>query len=152
MGHELVARLCELLVEPVKSHGADLEDVAVVGHKDRPVVKVTADSDGGLTLDQSADINRSVSQVVDESGVMGKRSYVVEVTSPGVSRPLSAPKHWQRNAGRLVRVVPLQGDPILGRIVSADDDHAVLDVAGSEQSVSYADVKRAVVQIELKKR
>ena len=152
MGHELISRLRDLLVEPVESHGADLEDVALVGHRDRPVVKVTADSDGGLSLDQSADINRSVSQALDESDVMGNRSYIVEVTSPGVSRPLVLPRHWQRNVGRLVRIVFFAGNPVVGRIASADDVAAVVDIEGVEKSFSYSEIKRAVVQVELKQR
>ena len=73
---------------------------------------------------------------------------MLEVTSPGVDRPLTLPRHWSRAVGRLVQVTPKSGDAIVGRVLSADESQAVLDIDGADTTVAYADVARAVVQVE----
>ena len=98
---------------------------------------VAIDKDGGVTMDDIADATREVSRLLDDTGVMGEQAYTLEVSSPGVDRPLTLPRHWRRNTRRLVKVT--------------FDEGAVLDVEGTEQRVAYADVKRAKVQIEFKK-
>jgi ribosome maturation factor RimP len=73
---------------------------------------------------------------------------VLEVTSRGVDRPLTAPRHWRRNAGRLVAVTPLEGKTFTGRIVEADELTAVLDTGNGQQTVQLADVAKAQIQVE----
>jgi ribosome maturation factor RimP len=86
--------------------------------------------------------------VLDDSTVLGNSAYVLEVTSPGVDRPLTLPRHWVRAIGRLVQVTPRAGDAIVGRVLGADDSQALLDVDGTQTTVAYADLARAVVQVE----
>ena len=95
-----------------------------------------------------ASISREISRVLEDSTVLGNSAYVLEVTSPGVDRPLTLARHWTRAVGRLVRVTPKSGDAIEGRVLSADGTRAVLDVDGAETTVTYTDVARAVVQVE----
>ncbi len=109
------------------------------------------DKDGGVTMDDIADATREVSRVLDETDAMGQQAYTLEVSSPGVDRPLTLPRHWRRNTGRLVKVVLDEGDPVTGRITETDDTGAVLDVEGAEHRVEYAAVKKAKIQIEFKK-
>ena len=102
-------------------------------------------------MDDIADATREVSRVLDDTDLMGRQAYTLEVSSPGVDRPLTLPRHWRRNTGRLVKVTFREGDPVTGRIQSTDDDGAVLDVEGTERRLEYADVKKAKIQIEFKK-
>jgi ribosome maturation factor RimP len=95
-----------------------------------------------------ADATREVSRVLDESDVMGEQPYTLEVTSRGVDRPLTLPRHWRRNADRLVKVSLAGGENLTGRIVSSDDRTVELDVDGTRREVAYADVAKALVQIE----
>jgi ribosome maturation factor RimP len=145
-------RLADELTGPIGQLGLDLEAVDLSSAGRRRVLRVAIDKDGGVTMDDIADATREVSRVLEESDVMGEQAYTLEVSSPGVDRPLTLPRHWRRNVGRLVAVTLHEGDPVTGRITASDEDGAVLDVdGGSERRLSYAEVKKAKVQIEFKK-
>jgi ribosome maturation factor RimP len=144
-------RLAEELTGPMDALGLDLEAVDLTSAGKRRVLRVAIDKDGGVTMDDIADATREVSRLLDDSDVMGQQSYTLEVSSPGVDRPLTLPRHWRRNAGRLVKVSMSEGDPVIGRITASGDDAAVLDVEGTEHRVPFAEVKKAKIQIEFKK-
>jgi ribosome maturation factor RimP len=144
-------RLAEELTGPMDALGLDLEAVDLTSAGKRRVLRVAIDKDGGVTMDDIADATREVSRLLDDTGVMGEQAYTLEVSSPGVDRPLTLPRHWRRNAGRLVTVTPREGEAVTGRITVTDDEGAVLDVEGVEHRVEYADVKKAKIQIEFKK-
>jgi ribosome maturation factor RimP len=136
-------------VEPaVAASGADLEELVVSSAGRRRLVRLVVDRDGGLPLDDVADLSRSVSDALDSSDAMGGAPYVLEVTSPGVDRPLTEPRHWRRNTGRLVRAVLRDGGEHTGRVLRADDDAVVLEVGGVECSLPLAGVARGEVQVE----
>ncbi|WP_396451631.1 ribosome maturation factor RimP [Actinomadura sp.] len=123
-----VAELTGLLGPAVGAAGFDLEEVDVRPAGRRRLVKVVVDGDGGVALDDIARISETVSRLLDESDVMGTSPYVLEVTSPGVDRPLTEPRHWRRAVGRLV-VAPLtEGGQVEGRVVAADDEAVEIDV------------------------
>ncbi len=82
------------------------------------MLRVAVDKDGGVTLDEVADATRAVGEVLDGSDVMGQQPYTLEVTSRGVDRPLTLPRHWRRNHDRLVKVTPHEGEAIVGRITA----------------------------------
>ncbi len=140
------------VIEPlVTAEGLDLEalDVSLVGR--RRQVRVIVDADGGVDLDRCADLSRVVSAELDANDdLVGAGAYTLEVSSRGVSSPLTRPRHWRRNVGRLVRVVSGDGE-VTGRIRSADDEAAVLDVEGGERVVDYDDVKKAKIQVEFRR-
>ena len=144
-------RLAEELSGPIDALGLDLEAVDLTSAGKRRVLRVAIDKDGGVTMDDIADATREVSRVLDDTSVMGEQAYTLEVSSPGVDRPLTLPRHWRRNAGRLVKVNPVEGEPVTGRITATDEQGAVLDVDGAERRIAYADVKKAKVQIEFKR-
>lgn len=148
---EIRDRLGELLAEPVGSLGLDLEGVDVETAGKHRVVRVAVDRDGGVDMDHIAEATRAVSAVLDETEVMGERPYTLEVSSPGVDRPLTLPRHWRRNVGRLVKVTFHEGEPVTGRIVAAEESSAQLDVEGETREVALADVARAKVQIEFRR-
>jgi ribosome maturation factor RimP len=143
--------LSRLLEPVVLGAGFDLEDLAVTPVGRRRQVRVVVDADGGVDLDDVATLSERISATLDESGAMGERPYILEVTSPGVDRPLTAPRHWRRSAGRLVRAALVAGGEIAGRVVSADDDAVVLDVAGARRRLGYAELGRARVQVEFRR-
>jgi len=143
-------RLVELLGPVVADAGFDLEDVEVVPAGRRRVVRVVVDGDAGVGLDDVAEVSRTVSAALDSSDVMGTGAYVLEVTSPGVDRPLTEERHWRRAAGRLVTARLRDGEEVVGRVVSADTAAVVLDVAGDERRYDYAAVDRGKVQVEFR--
>jgi ribosome maturation factor RimP len=144
------AKALRSLAEPIVAGlDCDLEDVVIRQAGKRRLVRIVVDHrSGGLTLDLVASISREISRVLDDTTVLGNSAYVLEVTSPGVDRPLTLPRHWVRAIGRLVQVTPRAGNAIVGRVLSADDSHAILDVDGTQTTLAHADVARAVVQVE----
>ena len=104
-----------------------------------------------MSLDDIAEYSRAISEVLDAADVMGEAPYTLEVTSPGVHRPLTAPRHWRRAVSRLVKVTLADGSSVTGRIVSSDDRAVRLDVADQPRDIAYADIGKAVVQVEFPK-
>ena len=137
------------VVEPaLAGAGFDVEDVEVRAAGKRSLVQVVVDRDGGITLDDVADATRLVNEALDASDPISG-AYVLEVTSPGVDRPLTLPRHWRRNAGRLVDARLKDGTHVTGRIQSADDEAAEVLVRVDEQvRVVFADVSRAKIEVE----
>jgi ribosome maturation factor RimP len=142
------------LLEPVVSEaGYDLEDVTVTAAGRRSLIRVTVDADGGIDLDAVAVVSRHVSEALDADAedpgspraLAG--AYVLEVSSPGVDRPLTEPRHWRRAAGRLVEV-EVAGSRVTGRVRAADDAGVTLDVGGSERAVPWSELGRGKVQVE----
>lgn len=142
------------VIEPVLGQFAlDLDAVEIMPAGRRSVVRVVVDGDGpdgtGLSLDDVADATKAVSAALDDSDATGAGSYTLEVTSRGVSRPLTLPRHWRRNAGRLVAVTLAGGETLTGRITGSDDDAVTLDVDGTAEHIAYSKINKALVQVEL---
>ncbi len=146
------SRIEEELTAPLASLGLDVEGVEVTPAGKRRVLRVAVDKDGGVTLDDVAEATRAVNEVLDASDVMGQLPYTLEVTSRGVDRPLTLPRHWRRNLDRLVKVIPHEGEPLVGRITASGEESATLDVEGTTHEVEFADVKKALVQIEFNRK
>ena len=145
-------RLVEELTDPLLSLGLDLEGVELTAAGRRRVVRIAVDRDGGVTLDDVAAATKEVSRLLDASDVMGEQPYLLEVSSPGTDRPLTLPRHWRRNTGRLVTVSTKDGSSRTGRVVEAEEDRVVLDVDGTRQELALADVAKARVQVELNRK
>lgn len=142
------------VIEPILTqHGLELDqcDVTLVGK--RRVVRITVDGDGpngrGPLLDDIAQASSAVSAALDASAPgLGDVPYTLELSSRGVSTPLTHPKHFRRNRGRLLKVW-LDEAQTLGRIVEATDDEVILDVDGTRRPLKLGVIKKAVVQVEL---
>ena len=105
--------------DPLRALDLDVEAVELTPAGKRRVLRVAVDGDDGVTLDDVADATREVSEVLDASDVMGEQPYTLEVTSRGVDRPLTLPRHWRRNADRLVKVDPdRRVEVVTGRITA----------------------------------
>lgn len=140
------------IVGPVVTDaGFDLDDLVVTQAGRRTIVKVVVDGDNGVSLDDIAALSRAVSAALDErDDDIGNAPYTLEVTSPGVDRPLTTPRHWQRATGRLVACTAGE-TPIQGRVVTVQDEHVTLDVDGAEQCYTVDDLSPGKVQVEFAK-
>jgi ribosome maturation factor RimP len=127
----------------VADAGYDLESLVVRPAGKRTQVIVTVDADV-VTSDGLATLSHAISAALDASEVMGEQAYTLEVSSRGVGTPLTLPRHWRRNVGRLVAVHLDDGTGFEGRLTSAEDGGAVVE----GRRVDYSDVGRAVVQVE----
>ena len=147
------ARLTRVLAPVVRSAGLDLESVKVAAAGRRRLLRIVVDADRRPSLDDIAELSRSLSKDLDDSGVMGEAAYTLEVSSPGVDRPLTETRHWRRAQGRLVRVPLGPGAPghpgtIEGRVITAGPGGVILDVAGHQREFGYQELGPGQVQVE----
>jgi ribosome maturation factor RimP len=147
-----VERIEAEIIGPLADLGLDLEAVELTPAGKRRVLRIAVDQDGGVTLDDIAIATKKVDGVLDGSDVMGEMPYLLEVTSRGVDSPLTLPRHWRRNAGRLVKVTLVEGGEVTGRIGDSGDDAVSLEVDGDQRELAYADIAKARVQIEFNRR
>jgi ribosome maturation factor RimP len=147
-----------VVADAVARAGFDLELLHVQQAGRRQLVKVVVDSDtadGGIGLDQVAEVSRAVSEALDalaDSRTAGSAlggSYTLEVTSPGLDRPLTKPRHWRR--ARLRKVAVRQGEDSYTARVGDADEHGVRLLVGKDvRHVSYQDIAHAVVEVEFR--
>lgn len=141
-------RLAGLIQPVVAAAGMDLESVRVSAAGKRRVLRIVVDSDRGVSLDDAADISREISALLDASNVMGEVPYTLEVSSPGVDRPLTEPRHWRRAARRLVKVKVAGEGTITGRVLAADDSGVTLDLDGTQRELGYGALGPGTIQVE----
>jgi ribosome maturation factor RimP len=146
-------QVIELLGGEFARAGYDIEDVVIDAAARPPRITVVADSDDGLNLDSAAALSRSASELLDR--VDGDATpYVLEVTSPGVDRPLTTEKHFRRARGRKVELTLSDGAELTGRLGEISDGTVRLVVRkgrGADLSVRELpinDIAKAVVQVE----
>lgn len=145
----LVNNLTELLSPAIKGLGFVLEEVKVTPAGKRRIVAVIIDGETkNPSLDEVTVVSRKVSDILDNYSQLGDLPFTLEVTTPGVDRPLTLPRHWRKNVGRLVKITPLEGEPFTGRITSATDDSASLE----SKEIKFSDIKRATIEIEFNRK
>ena len=140
--------LVRLLAPVVEAQGLDLEDVVVTQAGKRRQLRVVVDQDGGISLDTVAAVSTAVAAQLDDSDAMGGSPYVLEVTSPGVDRPLTAPRHWRRNRTRLVKVATAEATALEGRLVEVDDNGIGVESDGVVTRLAWDRVASGRVQVE----
>jgi ribosome maturation factor RimP len=139
-------RLRELIEPVVAGSGYDLEEVVTTPAGRRSVIRVVVDRDGGVDLDAVAEVSRAVSAALDTAPGLGDAPYVLEVTSPGVDRPLTEPRHWRRNVGRMVST----GERT-GRITTVTDDGVEIEVDGEVETIAFAELPPGRVIVEFRR-
>jgi ribosome maturation factor RimP len=149
-------QISELVTPAVSDQGFYLEDVHVATPGSHRIVTCIVDGDASLNLDQVTTVSRVISELLDEAPFMGETPFTLEVTSPGVDRPLTQPRHFAKNIDRLLKIVKLDGSEVTGRILSNTDQDVTLTVTVKKeiikQTVSLNEIKRAVVEIEFNRK
>ena len=152
----LADQISSLISPTVESRGLFLEEVHIVSPGKHRIVTCIIDSPSTLNLDQVTDISREISELLDAAPFMGDSPFTLEVTSPGVDRPLTQERHFVKNIGRLMKVVKHDGTVIVGRAQAVQGSELILIVTEkkSEKQVAlaFADIKRATVEIEFNRK
>lgn len=148
------------VVEPVLTEaGYDLEEIALLTPPGRRDVRIVVDRDGGASLDAIAELSRAVDEALEASKVMGEQPYDLELTTPGVGRPLTAERHWRRSTGRTVKVAYTDTDgvdkDVVARIGPIAEGTVTL-VKADKGRLSTVDivldtVTRAVVDVDFRR-
>jgi ribosome maturation factor RimP len=126
--------------------GFYLEDVTIISAGRRSMLTIIVDGDTHLSLDQVTSATKAIGEIVECIQSLGETPFTLEVTSPGLDRPLTKVRHWQKNINRLVKVVLLDGSEIKGRIIDVSEVSARVD----EKNINYSDIKRATLEVEFK--
>ncbi len=149
-------QVSELITPALQQAGYFLEDVNIVSPGQHRIVTVIVDGESALNLDQVTVASKLVSELMDEAPFMGETPFTLEVTSPGIDRPLTLPRHFAKNVTRLLKVTKSDGTVITGRIRSNTDADVTLEVVEKKESkdvaVALTDIKRAVVEIEFNRK
>jgi ribosome maturation factor RimP len=136
------------ILEPIASNmGLDLEDVEIKSAGKHSIVQVSIDKDGGINLDEVAQISNQISEALDAKEVLGEKPYTLEVGSPGIDRALTLPRHWRRNNGRLVKI-NFGSNSEIGRIIESDDEKVSLEIKGKTRSINFDKIDKAFIQVE----
>ena len=143
-------QIFDLLDPAISQAGYFLEDVQVATPGKSRIITVIVDSDKPLNLDQVTVVSRQVGELLDNATIMGEQAFTLEVTSPGIDRPLTKPRHWHKNVGRLVKIVLTDGKVVTGRIASSNEISAVVEHDG-EDTILFSEIKRAHIEVEFKK-
>ncbi len=149
-------QISELVTPALTQAGYFFEDINIVTPGQHRIVTVIVDGESALNLDQVTVASKLVSELLDEATFMGETPFTLEVTSPGIDRPLTLPRHFAKNVTRLLKVVKSDGEVVTGRIASNTDLDVTLTVtekkSTSEVVISIADIKRATVEIEFNRK
>jgi ribosome maturation factor RimP len=149
-------QISEHITPALHKAGYFLEDVNLVSPGQHRIVTVIVDGESALNLDQVTVASKLVSELLDEATFMGETPFTLEVTSPGIDRPLTLPRHFAKNVDRLLKVTKSDGDVVTGRILSNTESDMTLSVTekkdDKEVTISLGDIKRAQVEIEFNRK
>lgn len=148
-------QVIELLDGEFARAGYEIEDVVIDANARPPRITVIADGDDGLDLDSIATLSRTASELLDAAdSEKSEAPYVLEVTSPGVDRPLTKEKHYRRARGRKVEFTLTDGSQLTGRLGETRDGTVSVVVPEgrrgdySVRGLPLGDIAKAVVQVE----
>lgn len=143
----MAANQLQAIIEPaVTAMGYELVGVEYLAQGRHSLLRIYIDSEHGITLDDCAEVSHQVSAVLDVEDVI-KGVYNLEVSSPGMNRPLFTAEHFVRFSGEQVEVklrLPLNGRrKFKGTLQGVHDNHVVVEVDGEEYSLPIADIDKA---------
>ena len=136
-----------VITPAIESLGFYIEDITITSAGKRSMLTVIVDGDTHLSLDQVTVATKAISEIVENLPTLGNNPFTLEVTSPGLDRPLTKPRHWRKNQDRLIKIVLTDGKEISGRIKDSTESSVTVD----EKVINFADIKRATLEVEFKK-
>lgn len=152
MAKQKISKLVEEMALPVvQEAGLELVEVRYVKEGGRWYLRIFIDKPGGVGLDDCQKISQEIDKLLDEKDPI-PHSYNLEVSSPGVERPLKKPADYVRFAGRLAKITtftPFNGKKnFTGRIVGIREDNVVLEIDGTEYPIPLVCVASARLKVE----
>ena len=142
----LLEEIAVAITPAIEAAGCYLEEVTLTPAGKRKIMTVIVDGDTNLTLDQVTAVSKEVSAIVEVLPALGDTPFTLEVTSPGVDRPLTKPRHWRKNHGRLIAITQHDDKQVKGRI----GDSTEIDVEIDSVKIAFAAIKKALIEVEFK--
>ena len=149
----LVSNITELLNPAVTRAGFVLEEVTVTPVGKRRLISVVVDCENrNPSLDEVTVVSKEVSAILDTYTHLGEMPFTLEVTTPGIDRPLTELRHWKKNVGRLVKITPHTGEKYVSRIKEVLAREVILENKGKEVTVAFSDISRAQIEVEFNRK
>jgi len=142
----VIDEISAVIAPVVAASGNYLEEVTITPEGKSRILTVIVDSDTHLNLDQVTAVTREISDLLETHPALGDQPFTLEVTSPGIDRPLTQLRHWKKNHGRLVSAICIDGREIKGRIGGVELGVVVI----GELQIPLADIEKAMIEIEFK--
>ena len=142
----VIDEISAVIAPVVAASGNYLEEVTITPDGKSRILTVIVDSDTHLNLDQVTAVTREISDLLETHPALGDQPFTLEVTSPGIDRPLTEVRHWKKNHGRLVNAIGIDGKEIKGRIGEVVDGVVVI----GEHHIPLADIEKEMIEIEFK--
>jgi len=142
----LLEEIAVAITPAIEAAGCYLEEVTLTPAGKRKIMTVIVDGDTNLSLDQVTAVSKEVSAIVEVLPALGDTPFTLEVTSPGVDRPLTKPRHWRKNHGRLINATLTTDKTVKGRI----GDSTEIDVEVDSVKIAFSEIKKALIEVEFK--
>ncbi len=148
---ELKTKLKEIIVPIITPMGVELDDIVLRRMKSRVLLKVVIDKESGVTIDDCARVSRDIEAILDVEDIITS-SYVLEVSSPGLDRPLRTPEDFKKFSGKMARVITYERIEnqtfFLGKLVEAGDANIVILLAKNKKvAIPYKDISKARLEV-----
>ncbi|MBL7033482.1 MAG: hypothetical protein ISR91_04990 [Candidatus Delongbacteria bacterium] len=140
---ELLKIVVPLIQEPVF-----LVDIELAGGSQGPLVRVILDTDAGITVNECAEWNRELGDIFEVRELFRNR-YTLEVTSPGLSRPLQLPRQYRKNIGRRLQVILTEAEEsvrLIGQLQAVDEAEILLELPDGVRTIPFAGIIEAKVK------
>ena len=149
----LASNITDLLNPAVTRAGFILEEVKVTPIGKRRLVSVVIDCENrNPSLDEVTVVSKEVSSILDSYSQLGETPFTLEVTTPGIDRPLTELRHWRKNVGRLVKITPIEGEKYIARISAVNPRDVQLEIKGKEIFIPFSDISRAQIEVEFNRK
>ncbi|MEW6014712.1 MAG: ribosome maturation factor RimP [Candidatus Zixiibacteriota bacterium] len=139
---ELKNRIMELLAAPLLEEGFDIVEIKLARYRKDSRLQIFVDSDNGVRLDDCARLSRRIETIIEENAVFGS-GYTLEVSSPGLDRPLLTARDFRRRVGETIQLTfnDLDIAAVKGELISADDVMLELKMSDGTRKINLDQVK-----------
>jgi ribosome maturation factor RimP len=148
---EIADQVRELIADYLDREGVELVEITYKREQRGMVLRLLVDTPEGITIDECEELNNFVSEVLDKENIIDER-YTIEVSSPGLDRPIKTARDFERAMGKVLEIttfVPIDGSKTHeGRLVGMSDDEIVIEAKGVSTAIPRAKIARAVLRIQ----
>lgn len=149
----LVENLTEVLRPAIQRAEFVLEEITVTPVGKRRLISVVIDrEESNPSLDEVTAVSKVISEILDNYSQLGEMPFTLEVTTPGVDRPLTLPRHWKKNIGRLVKITAAEGEKLVGRISAFDGAKVTLELDKDQRVLPINEITRAQIEVEFNRK
>lgn len=135
-------KIAELITPPIEANGYDLVELKLARYRQNHAIRIFIDSDNGVKLDECARLSKAIDIILEDNNIF-RKGYTIEVSSPGLDRPLQTGKEFRRRIGEQVQILFNQADqsPLEGKLTGADDLSVELLTEEGTQKIELAGIK-----------